>query len=148
MKSLIPNKPVRSGSHRACQRYLILLFLLPMVITRVMVPPGYMPAPIHSVTSITMFMLCGGDSQSAQLIKAWEHTHTSEHASHGHPEIHGFELCEFDALSFTLADLSATDFTPVIGAAEAHTPLVSAAAVLRLISRNHPVRAPPPFRYT
>lgn len=147
MKNSKFNKNVGSGSRCARQRYLIVLFLLPVVITRAMVPPGYMPSPIDSATSTTMFMLCGGDTQSAQLIDAWEDTHSGEHTSHGHPASHGFKLCEFEALSFALADLSATTFTPVIGAADGHVPSIVATPAVRWIPRNHPVRAPPPLPF-
>jgi len=147
MKNSKFNKNAGSGSRCTRQRYLIVLFLLPVVITRAMVPPGYMPSPIDSATSITMFMLCGGDTQSAQLIDAWEDTHSGEHTSHGHLASHGFKLCKFEALSFALADLSAITFTPVIGAAEVYEPSIFAAPVVRWILPNHPVRAPPPFLF-
>ena len=129
---------------RFSQRRLVLLFLFLVLITRVIVPPGFMPSPINSGTSISMFMLCGGDHQSSQLLDAWQDDHhPMGHDASQHSASHGFELCDFDALSMTLATLSDALFTAVFGASAIIDAPALPSASIRPETRNHPARAPP-----
>lgn len=103
-----------------------------------------MPASIHSDTSFSLFVLCAGDKQSAQLLAAWQDNHHSmDHHIDGPFAGHGFELCEFDALSLTLADFAATLWVPVIFMSAINEVPALATATLRPVPRNHPARAPP-----
>ena len=127
------------------QHRLFLLFLFLILISRAIVPPGFMPSPINSSDSHSLFMLCGGDWQSSQLLDALHDNHhpMANHASH-YSGGHGFELCDFDALSMALAAPSDAPVMAVIDAsAVADAPIIIAAPV-RLTLRNNPARAPPP----
>lgn len=124
-------------------RQVLLLFLLLVVFSRAIVPPGYMPAPLHSGTSLSMFMLCGGDVQSVQLIAAWHDVGASGHSHGASSASLGFELCEFDALSFIFADLSISSFSPFIGATEINGITLVSMVAARPHPRNNRPRAPP-----
>ena len=83
------------------------------------------------------------DGALAQLLGAWQDVGSSEHAHNASSASLGFELCEFDALSFVFADLSASSFSPFIAATEIHgIPLVSMVAARPHLRNNLP-RAPP-----
>ena len=128
------------------QHQRILLCLMLVVVSRAMVPPGYMPSPISATGSFSPFVLCGGDWQSAQLLDAWDQGHAMEHsdghhsASHGH----GFEFCDFDALSLSLAEpLSDNLAPPFYTSFLSAVSLAGAAIVLQPARANHLPRAPP-----
>lgn len=144
----LTNAPAHCGargirSRRVGKRQLGLIILLVVVLTRVIVPPGYMPTPIHSGASVSLFTLCGGDARSSQLMNAWHHTEHGGHSAEGHSASVGFELCAFDALSFVFASLTAVWLSPVIAIAGKINVRVIRATESRPVASGHPPRAPP-----
>jgi len=122
-----------------------LLFLFLVLTSRAIVPPGFMPSPINSSGSNSLFMLCGGDWRSSQLLDALHDNHhlMAHHASH-HSESHGFELCDFDALSMAIAEPPDEPLLAFIDASAIVDAPIFSAAPFRPTFRNNPARAPPP----
>lgn len=128
---------------QARRQRLVVLVVVLVLFTRVVVPPGFMPAPITSGSPLSVFTLCAGDRQSAQLVSAWEIHHAPHLLGNEHSASLGFELCEFDALSFSLASFPSIKQPPLITTVDiAGIPLASE-AVTRPMSLDHPARAPP-----
>ena len=123
-----------------------MLFLSLTFFARAIVPPGFMPSPIHGISSFnSLFMLCHSDWQSSQLLDTLHDSHHSmAHDASGHSEGHDSHQCDFDALLMALAGPSDG---PIMAFNDASATAESAflkAAILWPAYRSNLARAPPP----